>query len=83
MAGIDQEAMLKAIECPTVYVKAITRYGDDGVLYAATSDEDAQRVQDCIPGCGFTEIDSGHDIHYEHPTDFIKAIDEAANNYTA
>ena len=80
MADIDQEAMLKAIECPTVYVKAITRYGDDGVLYAATSDEDAQRVRDCIPGCGYTEIDSGHDIHYEHPDAFIAAIDEAAGN---
>lgn len=78
MEGIDQEAMLKAIDCPTVYVKAATRYGDDGVLYAATSDDDAQHVRDCIPGCGYIEIDSGHDIHYEHPSDFIKAIDEAA-----
>ena len=79
MGDIDQEAMLKAIECPTVYVKATTRYGDDGVLYAATTDDDAKRVRDCISGCGYTEIDSGHDIHYEHPSDFIKAIDEVAN----
>lgn len=78
MEGIDQEAMLKAIECPAVFLKAITRYGDDGVLYAATSDEDAARVRDCLPGCGYTEIDSGHDIHSEHPDAFVKAIDEAA-----
>jgi hypothetical protein len=38
MAGIDQEAMLRQIECPVVYLKASTNYGDDGVLYAATTD---------------------------------------------
>lgn len=78
MAGIDQQAMLQEISCPTVYVKAKTRYGDDGVLYAATSDEDAQRVQDCLQDCSFIEIDSGHDIHVEHPDVFTQAIDEAA-----
>ncbi len=78
MAGIDQEAMLRAITCPVVYVKAITRYGDDGVLYAATSDDDAARVMDCLADGAFIEIDSGHDIHVEHPDVFINAIDQAS-----
>lgn len=77
MAGIDQEAMLRAIECPVVYLKAITRYGDDGVLYAATSDEDAVRMTNCLPHCGYITIDSRHDIHSEHPDDFVAAIDRA------
>lgn len=78
MEGIDQEAMLKAIKCPVVFLKASTNYGDDGVLYAATSDEDASRVRDCLPGCQYIEIKSGHDIHSEHPDVFVSAIEEAA-----
>ena len=80
MAGIDQEAMLRQIKCPVVYLKASTSYGDDGVLYAATTDEDAVRIQATIPICKTIEIKSGHDIHYEHPDVFVKAIDQAAAN---
>ena len=78
MAGIDQETMLRSITCPVAYVKAITRYGDDGVLYAATTDDDAARVVRCLEDCTFTEIDSGHDIHVEHPDVFIKAVDQVS-----
>jgi pimeloyl-ACP methyl ester carboxylesterase len=79
MEGIDQEQLLRAIECPTVYLKATTRYGDDGVLYAATTDEDAAKVRECLASCEYVEIDSGHDIHVEHPTEFVAAIDQAAS----
>ena len=75
MAGIDQEALLNQIECPVVYLKAKTNYGDDGVLYAATTDEDAARVERAISNCETIEIESGHDIHVEHPDVFIAAID--------
>ena len=78
--GIDQEAMLGQIACPVVYLKASTNYGDDGVLYAATTDEDAARIQATVPNCKTIEIESGHDIHYEHPSVFVKAIDQAAAN---
>ena len=80
MAGIDQAAMLSQIKCPTVYVKASTNYGDDGVLYAATTDEDAARIQETIPNCITTELKSGHDIHVERPDVFVKAIDQAASS---
>jgi len=80
MAGIDQQAILQQIECPVVYLKASTNYGDDGVLYAATTDEDAARIQATVPYCEAIEIKSGHDIHYEHPDVFVKAIDQAAAN---
>ncbi len=75
MAGIDQQAMLQQIECPVVYLKASTSYGDDGVLYAATTDEDAARIQATVPSCETIEIKSGHDIHYEHPDVFANAVD--------
>lgn len=78
MAGIDQEGMLRQIECPVVFLKAKTNYGKDGVLYAATSVEDGKRVQQTIPHCETIEIKSGHDIHSEHPDAFIEAVDRAA-----
>ncbi len=80
LEGIDQEAMLRKIECSTVYLKAMTDYGKDGVLYAANTDEDAARVVECIPHCEKTEIKSGHDIHSdtEHPDAFIEAIGRVA-----
>ena len=77
MANIDQEALLRQIECPVVYLKAATNYGDDGVLYAATTDDDAARIQETIPNCQTTVIKSGHDIHVEHPDVFIDAVDRA------
>ena len=77
MAGIDQESVLRNIECPVVYLKASTNYGDDGVLYAATTDEDAAHIEKTIPHCETIEIKSGHDIHVEHPDVFIEAIDQA------
>ncbi|MBC3797482.1 alpha/beta fold hydrolase [Acetobacterium tundrae] len=74
MNDIDQEAMLKAIQCPTIYLKAETNYGKDGGLYAANTDEDAKMVQDCLVSCETMTIKSGHDIHYEHPDFFISAL---------
>ena len=79
MAGIDQEALLRRIECPVVYLKASTNYGDDGVLYAATTDDDAARIEQTIPNCQTTELKSGHDIHFEHPDVFTQAVDQTAS----
>lgn len=78
LEGVDQADMLSQITCLTVYLKANEQFGQDGVLYAANSAEDAARVQELIPNCETTRIDSGHDIHYEHPTDFIAAVDNVA-----
>lgn len=32
--GVNQEEILKLIQCPVVYLKAKTQYGEDGVLWA-------------------------------------------------
>ena len=45
---------------------------------AATSDEDVARVRECLGNPKYVEIDSGHDIHVEHPDVFVSAVDEAA-----
>ncbi|MBQ9002796.1 MAG: alpha/beta hydrolase, partial [Eggerthellaceae bacterium] len=65
---------LQQVEGPVVYLKATTRYGDDGVRYAATTYDDDARVRDCLADCECVEIDSGHDIHVERPDVFSEAV---------
>lgn len=76
MKGVDQDSMLKSINCPVIYLKANTQYGKDGVLYAANSDDDANKVQGLVNSCERISIKSGHDIHYEHPDVFISACEK-------
>lgn len=77
LEGVNQASLLKAIHCPTIYLKAETSYGKDGVLYAANTDEDAARVTELIPNCEMRTIKSGHNIHYEKPDFFTGAIHDA------
>lgn len=75
----QQIKILKGIKCPTVYLKAATAYGPDGVLYAANSDADSDRVTELINNCERVVIKSGHDIHTDKPKEFIKGFSEINN----
>ena len=72
--GVTQEALLQEIPCPTVYLKAKTRYGDDGVLWSANDGEDARRVEELIPRCRRVNVRSGHSVHFERPRAFCRAV---------
>lgn len=74
--GVDQEEILENIQCPAVYLKAKTKYGKDGVLWAANSDEDAEKMTDLIKDCKRINIRCGHDIHYLKPKAFYKAVEQ-------
>ncbi len=69
--GFNQEETLSKINTPSVYIKAATQYGEDGVLYAANRDEDAEKVHSLLKGNEMITIKSGHDIHFEKPDEFI------------
>lgn len=71
---IDQESMLKDIESKTIYLKASTNYGKDGVLYAANTEEDAQRVIDNLKNAERIDVKGGHSIHFEKPKEYVKAM---------
>ncbi len=75
MKGLDQEAMLQKIKCPAVYLKASTLYGKDGVLYAANTEDDADKVTRLLKDCRRINVDSGHNIHFEHPDIFISSVE--------
>lgn len=74
--GFDQVDTLSKINCPSVYIKTATQYGSDGVLFAANSDEDAEKVHNLITGNQMIIIKSGHDIHFEQPDEFIRIMSE-------
>ena len=76
IAGINQEHMLKQIKIPTRYIEANTIYGEDGVLYAANTDEDAEKVLSYIENCEMVVIESGHDIHFEKPKEFVEILND-------
>lgn len=72
--GVNQEEILKSVECPTVYLKAKTKYGKDGVLWAANSEESADKVMILLKNSCRKTVSSGHDIHFEKPQHFLKAM---------
>jgi pimeloyl-ACP methyl ester carboxylesterase len=84
--GVDQADMLRQITCPTLYIKASTKYAEDGTLLAANTDEDAARVMSCLQNAADAEmrpIHSGHDVHDEKPKAFIQALEDCAGSMHA
>lgn len=71
--GFEQETTLRRIACPTVLIHTKWTIQEDGVLMAAMSGEDAEKVVSLIPHCELFYIDSGHEAHYEKPTEFLEA----------
>ncbi|WP_455721122.1 alpha/beta fold hydrolase [Agathobacter sp.] len=72
--GILHEDLLKKIKCPTVFMKAKTNISDDGILMAALSDDDVNRVTELIDNCTIVHFDCGHGIHIEKSKEFISCI---------
>ena len=72
--GIPHEELLKHIRCRTLFMKAKTNVGDDGLLMAALSEEDLKKVTELIEGCRVVSFDCGHGIHIEKPKEFIECV---------
>lgn len=72
--GISHEDILKKIKCHTVFMKAKTDVSQDGILLAALSEEDAERVSKIVPDCELIHFDCGHGIHIENPKAFVRCL---------
>lgn len=72
--GVNQDDILRTVRCPAVYLKAKTKYGKDGILWAANSDESADKVMQLLRNCKRKVVRSGHDIHFEKARYFLKAM---------
>ncbi len=73
-SGILHEEILRNILCRTIFMKARTVHSQDGILMAALSEEDLQKVSEMIPNCEIVRFDCGHGIHIEKPKEFIECI---------
>lgn len=71
---IPHEDILKNIKCRTIFMKAKTNSSEDGILMAALSEEDVERLSRLIADCRITRFDCGHGIHIEKPKEFIECL---------
>ncbi|MDD3410012.1 MAG: alpha/beta hydrolase [Eubacteriales bacterium] len=78
--GLSEDALLSAIQCPTVYLKAKTVVDAAGTLLCANTVEDAQRVTELIAGCERVTLESNeHDIHFVNPDAFLDGMSRLAS----
>lgn len=75
-SGISHEALLKNIKCKTIFMKAKTNISEDGILMAALSEDDLNKVLELIVDCKTVRFDCGHGIHIEKPKEFTKCLTE-------
>lgn len=76
--GFDQAETLRAISCPTMFVKATTRHDRQGTLLAALSDEDLARVESLLPENRTVHVRSSHDVHFARTKEYAAAMIELA-----
>ncbi|MHA2789958.1 alpha/beta hydrolase [Corynebacterium sp. S7] len=72
--GVDLDATLGAIQAPITYVHTKEVIGEDGILQAAASNEEAARAIQAMPGAEFVEADTGHNFHGEAPAQFVELM---------
>jgi hypothetical protein len=73
-AGVDYNKLLSRIKCKTLFMKANTTIGEDGLLQGALSDEDLRQVNALIEDMKIERFDCGHGIHTDSPKQFVKAV---------
>lgn len=71
---VDYIELLSTIKCDTLFMKANTTIGEDGLLQGALSDDDLKQVHELIENMTITYFDCGHGIHSDKPKQFVKAL---------
>lgn len=72
--GVDQAHTLAQVRCPTLFLKAPTRYDRHGTLLAALSEEDLARVEELLADNETVRVDSSHDIHFAQTEAYVEAL---------
>ena len=73
-ANVDYDKLLSNIKCETLFMKAKTTIGADGLIQGALTDEDLEQVNKLISNMNIERFDCGHGIHVDKPKQFVKAI---------
>lgn len=74
--NIDYKKLLSGIDCQTLFMKANTKIGDDGIIMGALTDEDLKQVTELIKNIKVEYFNCGHGIHNEKKKDFVKSVSE-------
>ena len=75
-ANVNYQQLLINIKCDTLFMKANTTIGKDGIIQGALSDEDLQEVSKLIRHIKIEYFNCGHGIHSEKPREFTRCINE-------
>ena len=72
--NIDYIKLLSNIKCNTLFMKANTTIGKDGLVQGALTDEDLEQVKNLIDNLKVEYFNCGHGIHADKPKQFIKSL---------
>ncbi len=72
--NINYSKLLSEITCRSLFMKANTKIGDDGIIMGALTDEDLQQVTDLIKNIRVEYFNCGHGIHIEKKKEFVKSV---------
>ena len=75
-SGINHKDLLKDISVPVIFIHAAESYSENGILMAASSNEQAKQAVELIGKCKLIELRSNHNIHRFNSKIFINAINE-------
>ena len=75
-SDIDYNKLLSNIKCKTLFMKANTTIGADGLVQGALTDEDLKQVTSLIKDIKVEYFDCGHGIHSEKSKEFIRSVNE-------
>ena len=75
-SNIDYKKLLSNIKCNTLFMKANTTIGTDGLIQGALTDEDLKQVTSLIKNIKVEYFNCGHGIHSEKPKEFIKCVNQ-------
>jgi len=75
-SDIDYNKLLSNIKCNTLFMKAKTTIGEDGLVQGALTDKDLKQVTNLIQNIKVEYFNCGHGIHSEKPKEFIRSVNE-------
>lgn len=74
-SGICHETLMADIRVPTVFLHIEEQYSEDGILMAASTNDQVQKASELINDCELIELTGNHDIHRFQPEDFISVFE--------
>ena len=80
--SIDYTKLLSNIKCKTLFMKANTKIGDDGIIQGALTDDDLNQVTNLIEHIEVEYFDCGHGIHNEKKKEFVRSVIGTLNHLT-